>query len=52
MATYRVVWIGRVREVYYVEAETREEAERTWSNGDFDMSESFDGAVEEIEEVE
>ena len=42
MATYRVERVGSVREVYLVEAESPEDAERNWVDGELICSEVGD----------
>lgn len=48
---YEVIYIGTVREVYYVEAESEEEARRIWSDNEPLSSEVIEGAVESVREV-
>lgn len=42
MATYRVECAGTVREVYLVEADSPEEAQQNWSDGELILSEVTD----------
>ena len=51
MPEYKVTWRGHVREVYFVEAESEQEAREKWMDGSLDLSESYDGEVDEVEEV-
>ncbi|WBL18497.1 hypothetical protein [Citricoccus sp. NR2] len=51
MPEFQVTWEGRVREIYFVEAEGAEEARRIWSDYAPDISESLDGEVTDVEEV-
>lgn len=48
---FEVVYIGTVREVYYVEAESEEEARRIWSDDEPLSSEVIDGGVESVREI-
>lgn len=48
MAHFTVVYEGRVREVYSVEAESAEEAHEKWSDTEPEISEAIDGAVTEV----
>lgn len=48
MPDFTVIYEGRVREQYHVEAETEEEARRTWSDLEPAMSEVIDGSVVEV----
>ena len=52
MPEFEVTWEGRVREVYYVEAESEAEARENWHDGDLDHSVSFDGEVIEVAEAD
>lgn len=51
MPEFEVTWEGRVREVYYVMAESEDEARENWPDGHLASSESFDGEVIEVAEV-
>lgn len=50
MAHFTVVYEGRVREVYSVEAGSVEEAYEKWSDTEPEISEAIDGAVTEVTE--
>ena len=50
MKQWTVVYEGRVRETYLVEAETESEAREKWSDYEPDTSEVLDGAVVSVEE--
>ena len=52
MPEFEVVYEGTVREVYYVEAETEEEAMENWSSVEPDSSEVIEGAPVSVQEVE
>ena len=51
MLEFEVTWEGRVREVYYVMAESEAEARENWTEGDLSHSVAFDGEVVEVAEV-
>ena len=48
---FEVVYISTVREVYYVEAESEEEARQAWSDDEPLSSEAIAGAVESVREI-
>lgn len=48
MAQFTVIYEGRVREVYSVEAESAEEAREKWSDTEPVSSEVIDGEVTEV----
>lgn len=48
MAEFTVIYVGRVREQYSVEADTEEEARNKWSDGEPFISEVIDGGVVEV----
>ena len=48
MAQFTVIYEGRVREVYSVEAESAEEAREKWSDTEPVSSEFIDGEVTEV----
>lgn len=52
MPQFEVVYEGTVREIYYVFAETEDEARETWSDEEPSYSEVIDGEVVSVEEVE
>lgn len=52
MKTYSVIYEGRVREVYSVEAESAEQAREIWSDFDPVSSEVIDGDIIEVDEDE
>jgi hypothetical protein len=52
MKEYEIVYEGTVREYYYVEAESAEQAREIWSEVDADTSEVIEGGVIEVNEVE
>ena len=52
MKEFEVVYEGTVREIYYVFAETEEEAMELWSDEEPSYSEVIDGDVVSVEEVE
>ncbi|MEL4357064.1 MULTISPECIES: hypothetical protein [unclassified Luteococcus] len=49
---FEVVYIGTVREVYYVEAESEEEARRIWSDVEPLSSHVMEGDVESVRDLE
>lgn len=51
MPEYEVTWEGRVRETYYVMAESEDEARENWSDGHVAHSVSFDGEIVDVAEV-
>ena len=51
MPQFEVVYEGTVREIYYVSAETEDEARETWFDEDPSYSEVIDGEVVYVEEV-
>lgn len=51
MPQFEVVYEGTVREIYYVFAETEDEARETWFDEDPSYSEVIDGDVVYVEEV-
>lgn len=52
MTEYRVELRGESREVYYVEADSPEEAAEIWHTGTLDISECYGMEVERVEEAE
>lgn len=52
MPQFEVVYEGTVREIYYVFAETEDEARETWFEEEPSNSEVIDGDVVSVEEVE
>lgn len=52
MKTYLVTYEGQCRETYTVEAESEEEARKTWRNWEIDVFEMLDGEVVNVEEAE
>lgn len=52
MALYEVVFEGTIREVYYVDADSEDEAMETWADVEPDVSEVMDGAPVSAEIVE
>jgi hypothetical protein len=50
--TYTVIYEGTVREVYTVTASSEEEARDTWMDNEPDFSESIDGSVTDVMQVE
>lgn len=48
MAEFTVIYEGRVREQYSVEADTEEEAREKWSDTEPTMSEVIDGSIVEV----
>lgn len=50
MPEYEVTWEGRVREVYYVTADSPEEARERWSDEEPTISEAWDGEVVSVRE--
>lgn len=52
MKEFEVVYEGTVREIYYVFAETEEEAMERWSDEEPSYSEVIDGDVVSTVEVE
>lgn len=49
MKTYRVIWQGTIRDVYYVEAKSEDEALLHWPGVTPDSSEATDGEVISVE---
>lgn len=52
MPEYEVTWEGRIREVYFVMAESEAEARENWADGHLSHSVAFDGEVTSVEEVD
>ncbi|MCT2357059.1 hypothetical protein M3G54_01605 [Brevibacterium casei] len=52
MSEYRVVYEGRVREIYIVEAENEAEARERWSDFEPEASDVFDGEIVEVTQDE
>lgn len=52
MTTYRVTWEGIVREVYFVEAASAEDAKNSFWTVDPDVSDTLEGSVVDVEEVD
>lgn len=52
MPEFEVIYEGTVREVYYVEAETEDEAWETWADAEPDISEVIDGGPVSVKEVD
>lgn len=52
MPQFEVVYEGTVREIYYVDAETEDEARENWSDEEPSYSEVIDGEVVSTVEVE
>ena len=48
---FEVVWIGTVREVYLVEAESEDEAREIWVHDEPFSSEPLDGDVVSVREL-
>lgn len=48
MPEFTVIYEGRVREQYVVEAATEEEARQKWSDTEPEVSEVIDGEVTEV----
>jgi hypothetical protein len=51
MPDFEVVYEGRIREIYYVTADSVSEARENWSNYDPVISEVTDGEAVLVEEV-
>ena len=52
MPQFEVIYEGTVREIYYVSAETGDEAREIWSDEEPSYSEVIDGDVVDVKEVE
>lgn len=50
MKTYRVELRGESREIYYVEAESEDDARENWYTGELAVSECYGMDVEKVEE--
>lgn len=52
MAVYKVIFEGTIREVYFVEADSKDEAMENWADFEPDISEVMDGAPVSAELVD
>lgn len=52
MAMYEVIFEGTVREVYFVVADSEDEAMENWADYEPDVSEVMDGAPVSVELVD
>lgn len=52
MALYRVELRGESREVYYVDADSPDDARENWHTGQLDVSECYGMGVESVTEEE
>lgn len=52
MATYEVIFEGTIREVYFVEAGSEDEAMDIWADVEPDVSEVLDGSLVSVREVD
>jgi hypothetical protein len=52
MSLYRVELRGESREVYYVDADSPEDASENWHTGQLDISECYGMEVESVEEAD
>lgn len=48
LRSYEVIWEGRVREIYVVDAHTEDEARDLWVGTQPVQSEAFDGEIVEV----
>ena len=52
MQEYEVIYEGTIREVYYVMAESADQAERIWSDVEPTISEVVDGSLASVRLIE
>lgn len=51
MKEFELEWIGEVREIYVVEADTEEEARENWHETEPVHSEAYGGAIKNVREI-